>query len=262
MTAAAKPGSRPRVAFAASEAEAAQRALRELHELYGRVAPHDADIIVPLGGDGFMLETLHRFVASGKPIFGMHRGSVGFLMNSYRPEGLYERLAAAQPVQLHPLEMTARREDGRSHRAIAFNEVSLLRESRQAAKLRISVDGVVRLEELMADGILLSTPVGSTAYNLSAHGPIIPLGAGILALTPISAFRPRRWRGALLPHDARVKIEALETDKRPVSAVADFTEVRDVVSVEIHENRDIAMTVLFDREANLEERVLKEQFFS
>ena len=205
---------------------------------------------------------MHRFVGSGLPIFGMHRGSVGFLMNPYRLDGLRERLAAAQPVALHPLDMTAWQEDGRRHRAIAFNEVSLLRESRQAAKLRVSVDGVVRLEELMADGILLATPVGSTAYNLSAHGPIIPLGAGVLALTPITAFRPRRWRGALLPHGARVKIEALETDKRPVSAVADFTEVRDVLSVEIHENRDIAMTVLFDREANLEERVLKEQFLS
>ena len=162
----------------------------------------------------------------------------------------------------HPLEMTAWQEDGSHRGAIAFNEVSLLRESRQAAKLRVSVDGVVRLEELLADGILLSTPVGSTAYNLSAHGPIIPLGAGVLALTPISAFRPRRWRGALLPHGARVRIEALETDKRPVSAVADFTEVRDVIRVDIHENRDIAMTVLFDIEANLEERVLKEQFLS
>ena len=182
-------------------------------------------------------------------------------MNSYRLDGLYERLAVAQPVELHPLEMAAW-QNGTCRRAIAFNEVSLLRESRQAAKLRVSVDGVVRLDELMADGILLSTPVGSTAYNLSAHGPIIPLGAGVLALTPISAFRPRRWRGALLPHGARVGIDALETVKRPVSAVADFTEVRDVTRVEIHENRDIAMTVLFDHEANLEERVLKEQFLS
>ena len=157
--------------------------------------------------------------------------------------------------------MTARR-NGASQRAIAFNEVSLLRETRQAAKLRVRVDGIVRLDELMADGILLATPVGSTAYNLSAHGPIIPLGAGVMALTPISAFRPRRWRGALLPHGVRVKIDALESDKRPVSAVADFTEVRDVVGVEIHENRDIAVTVLFDNEANLEERVLKEQFLS
>jgi NAD+ kinase len=252
----------PRVAFVASESEAAQLALHELRQRYGTIEPQDADIIVPLGGDGFMLETVHRFVASGLPIFGMHRGSVGFLMNSYRLDGLTERLAAAQPVVLHPLEMIASQEEGGPHRAIAFNEVSLLRESRQAAKLRISVDGVVRLEELMADGILLSTPVGSTAYNFSAHGPIIPLGAGILALTPISAFRPRRWRGAILPHGARVKIEALETDKRPVSAVADYTEVRDVVAVEIRENRDIAMTLLFDREANLEERVLKEQFLS
>ncbi len=250
------------VAFVASDAEAAQLALRELRARYGAVDPLDADVIVPLGGDGFMLETLHRFVGTGKPIFGMHRGSVGFLMNSYRLDGLYERLAAATPVELHPLEMTAICEHGTACNAIAFNEVSLLRETRQAAKLRISVDGIVRLEELMADGVLLSTPVGSTAYNFSAHGPIIPLGAEILALTPISAVRPRRWRGALLPHGARVRIEALETDKRPVSAVADFTEARDVITVDIHENRDVAMTVLFDHEANLEERVFKEQFLS
>ena len=177
----------------------------------------------------------------------MHRGSVGFLMNAYRPDGLVERLAAAQPVVLHPLEMNTVDEQGMS---------------RQAAKLRIRVDGVARIEELMADGILVATPVGSTAYNLSAHGPIVPLGAGVLALTPISAFRPRRWRGALLPHQAQVRIEALESDKRPVSAVADFTEARDVVTVDVRENRDIAMTLLFDREFNLEERVLKEQFAS
>jgi NAD+ kinase len=250
------------VAFVASDAEAAQLALRELRERYGTADPQDADVIVPLGGDGFMLETLHRFVGSGKPVFGMHRGSVGFLMNSYRLDGLGERLAAAQPVELHPLEMTARQVDGTVHRAIAFNEVSLLRETRQAAKLRVKVDDVVRLEELMADGILLATPVGSTAYNLSAHGPIVPLGADILALTPISAFRPRRWRGALLPHGVQVRIDALESAKRPVSAVADFTEVRDIVSVEIRENRDIGVTALFDGEANLEERVLKEQFMS
>jgi NAD+ kinase len=255
------PGAK-RIAFVASDADAAQQALTALHRLYGIIDTDSADVVVPLGGDGFMLETLHRFVGTGKPIFGMHRGSIGFLMNPYRPDGLIERLDAAQPVQLHPLEMTTRREDGAEHCAIAFNEVSLLRETRQAAKLQVSVDDVIRLEELMADGILVSTPVGSTAYNLSAHGPIIPLGAGILALTPISAFRPRRWRGALLPHGAHVRINALETDKRPVSAVADFTEVRDVVSVEIHENRDIAMTLLFDREFNLEERVFKEQFLS
>jgi NAD+ kinase len=251
-----------RIAVVAAETDAAQAALGELCSRYPCVIPERAEIIIPLGGDGFMLETLHRFLSKGVPIYGMHRGSVGFLMNPYRPEGLYERLAAAQPVLLHPLEMTARDEHGGHHRALAFNEVSLLRESRQAAKLRIMVDGVVRIDELMADGILVATPVGSTAYNLSAHGPIIPLGAGVLALTPISAFRPRRWRGALLPHEARVRIDALETDKRRVSAVADFTEVRDVVTVEVDENRDIAMTLLFDHDFNLEERVLKEQFAS
>jgi NAD+ kinase len=262
VTAAPDPAYAGRVAFVASEAEAAQQALHELRQIYGTVDPAEAEIIVPLGGDGFMLETLHRFLGRNKPIFGMHRGSVGFLMNSYRADGLCERLATAQPVELHPLDMTAMCEHGNTCRAIAFNEVSLLRETRQAARLRISVDGVVRLDELTADGILLATPVGSTAYNLSAHGPIIPLGAEILALTPISAFRPRRWRGALLPHGARVLIEALDADKRPVSAVADFTEVREVTRVEIRENREISMTLLFDHEANLEERVFKEQFLS
>ncbi len=237
-----------KAAFVASDAEAAQQALSALHHHYGIVDPDIADVIVPLGGDGFMLETLHRFVGSGKPIFGMHRGSIGFLMNAYHPDGLHERLATAQPVVLHPLEMAATCEHGAVCQAIAFNEVSLLRETRQAAKLRISVDGVVRLEELMADGVLVSTPVGSTAYNLSAHGPIIPLGANILALTPITAFRPRRWRGALLRHEARVRIRSPRKRQAPVSAVADFTEARDVVSVDIRENRDIAITLLFDRE--------------
>ena len=252
----------PRIAVVAADTEAAQLAREELCERYSCIPPERAEIIIPLGGDGFMLETLHRFLSRGVRIFGMHRGSVGFLMNPYRADGLIERLAAAQPVVLHPLEMNAVCEQGTKCRAIAFNEVSLLRESRQAAKFQVSVDGVVRIDELMADGILVATPVGSTAYNLSAHGPIIPLGAGVLALTPISAFRPRRWRGALLPHQAKVTIEALETDKRPVSAVADFTEARDVVTVDVRENRDIAMTLLFDREFNLEERVLKEQFAS
>jgi NAD+ kinase len=250
----------PRIGVLAAETEAAQSALAELSARYRCVDPAQAEVVIPLGGDGYMLETLHRFLPQGVPIYGMHRGSVGFLMNPYRADGLFERLALAQPVVLHPLEMVALDLGGIRHRALAFNEVSLLRETRQAAKLRVMVDGVVRIDELMADGILLATPVGSTAYNLSAHGPIIPLGAGILALTPISAFRPRRWRGALLRHEARVRIEALETDKRPVSAVADFTEVRDVVTVEIHENREIAMTLLFDHDANLEERVFKEQF--
>ncbi|MGH7065357.1 MAG: NAD kinase [Stellaceae bacterium] len=250
----------PRIAIVAGEAPAAQQALLELSGRYAQVAPAEAEIIVTLGGDGFMLETLHRFLALRVPIYGMHRGTVGFLMNPYRVDRLLERLAEAQPVVLHPLEMVATCREGATQRALAFNEVSLLRESRQAAKLRVTVDGVLRIDELAADGILVATPVCSTAYNLSAHGPIIPLGAGVLALTPISAFRPRRWRGALLRHDARVRIEALEVEKRPVSAVADFTEVRDVVTVEIRENRDIAPTLLFDHDANLEERVFKEQF--
>ena len=251
-----------RIAAVAADTEVAQQALGELCTRYSCVPPERADIIVSLGGDGFMLETLHRFLSTGLPIYGMHLGSVGFLMNAYRPDGLIERLAAAQPVVLHPLEMIATCERGEICRAIAFNEVSLLRESRQAAKLRVTVDGVVRIEELMADGILVATPVGSTAYNLSAHGPIIPLGAGILALTPITAFRPRRWRGALLRHHAKVRIDALEIDKRPISAVADFTEARDVVTVEIHENRHTKTTLLYDHDYNLEERVLKEQFAS
>jgi NAD+ kinase len=251
-----------RVAFVASDAAAAQAALTELRGEYGTIAPEEAEIIVPLGGDGFMLETVHQFYGKGVSIFGMHRGSVGFLMNPYELKGLGERLATAQPVIFYPLEMTTWDEQGATQTAVAFNEVSLLRETRQGAKLKVSVDGVVRLEELMADGILLSTPVGSTAYNLSAHGPIIPLDAEILALTPISAFRPRRWRGALLSHRAKVRIDCLEVDKRPVSAVADFTEVRDIVSVEIEQKRDVSVTLLFDREANLQERVFKEQFLT
>jgi NAD+ kinase len=251
-----------RVAFVASDAEAAQQALIDLRRSYGTVDPAEAEIVVSLGGDGFMLETLHRFVGTGVPIFGMHRGSVGFLMNPYQLEGLPERLETTQRVTLYPLEMRAIGDSGAVACAMAFNEVSLLRETRQAAKLRISVDSVVRLDDLMADGILLATPVGSTAYNLAAHGPIIPLDAEILALTPISAFRPRRWRGALLHHGAHVRIDALETDKRPVSAVADFTEVRDIAAVEIVEKRNIEMTLLFDRDANLQERVFKEQFLT
>jgi NAD+ kinase len=252
----------PRVAFVASDAEAAQLAFVDLQREYGTIDPAEAEIIVALGGDGFMLETLHRFVNQNVRIFGMHRGSVGFLMNPYRLEGLADRIATAQPVVLHPLEMTTWDEHGTSAKAIAFNEVSLLRETRQGAKLRITVDGVVRLEELIADGILLSTPVGSTAYNLSAQGPIIPLDAQILALTPISAFRPRRWRGALLSHRAKVRIDCLETEKRPISAVADFTEVRDVTAVEIYEKRNVSVTLQFDHDANLQERIFKEQFLT
>ncbi len=250
------------IAFVASDAPAAQEALAELQARYGNPPPEEADVIVALGGDGFMLETLHRYLQRGVPIYGMHRGSVGFLMNGYEAPGLRERLARAELVHIHPLEMRARDKAGAEHVALAINEVSVLRETRQAAKLRITIDGVVRVEELTADGILVATPVGSTAYNLSAHGPIIPLGAGILALTPISAFRPRRWRGALLPHSAQVRFDILEADKRPISAVADYTEVRDVLSVAVRETREVTLSMLFDPEHNLEERVLKEQFLS
>jgi len=250
------------VAFVATDTEAAQSALAELARRYKPSPPETADIIVALGGDGFMLETLHRYLDRHVPIYGMHRGTVGFLMNEFRPDGLIERLARAQPVTLHPLEMNAHAKNGRCYTALAINEVSLLREARQAAKIRVSVDGIVRLDELMGDGVLVATPVGSTAYNLSAHGPIIPLAGGVLALTPITAFRPRRWRGALLPHGAKVAFEILEADKRPVSASADFTEIRDVVAVETRQNRDIAFTLLFDPEYNLDERVFKEQFLA
>jgi NAD+ kinase len=250
------------IGFEASDALAAQEALGDLRQRYKSVPPEKAEIIVALGGDGFMLETLHKHLQRGVPIYGMHRGSVGFLMNSYSPDGLEERLARAKPVRVHPLGMTARDQGGKEQSALAINEVSLLRQTRQTAKLRVSVDGLSQIDELMADGILVATPVGSTAYNLSAHGPIIPLGAGILAMTPISAFRPRRWRGALLPHTAEVRFDILEADKRPVSATADFTEIRDVASVTVRERREIALTMLFDPEHNLEERVLKEQFLS
>ena len=246
----------------ASDAGAAQAALAELQATYGRTPPETAAVIVALGGDGFLLETLHRYRERGVPIYGMNRGSAGFLLNAYEPDGLAERLDRAVPVRIHPLEMRAEDVQGRIEAAIAFNEVSLLRRARQTAKIRVSVDDVVRLDELVADGVLVATPVGSTAYNFSAHGPVIPLGAGVLALTPISAYRPRRWRGALLPHTAQVRFDVLEADKRPVSAVADFTEVRDVLSVTVRERRDIELTLLFDPEHNLEERVLKEQFLS
>ena len=249
-------------AFLASEAPQAQAALAELTQRYGSAPPEEADVIVALGGDGFMLETMHRLRERPVPFYGMHRGSVGFLMNGYSPEDLPRRIADAGAVRIHPLAMTAQDSAGREHRALAINEVALLRQRRQAAKLRIIVDEIVRLEELMADGALVATPVGSTAYNLSVHGPIVPLGANLLALTPISAFRPRRWRGALLPHSARIQFEVLEAEKRPVSATADYTEVRDVISVSVRETRDVQLTLLFDPEHNLEERVFKEQFLS
>jgi NAD+ kinase len=249
-----------RIAFVASDDASARAAKRRLAKRYANVAPDSAEIIVALGGDGFMLQTLHRFMRQGVPIYGMNRGSVGFLMNQYRESGLLKRLASATPAVLHPLRMQAVDRAGRKHAALAVNEVSLLRQTRLAAKIRIDVDAKVRVKELICDGVMLATPAGSTAYNLSAHGPILPLKAGILALTPISGFRPRRWRGALLPRAAAVRFEILESDKRPVSATADATEVRNVLSVEVREAPEIALTLLFDAEHNLEERILSEQF--
>jgi NAD+ kinase len=237
----------------------AQEALSELRARYGDAGPDEADTVVALGGDGFMLQTLHAFTGKGKPIYGMNRGTVGFLMNEYHQGDLLERLAAAERAVIHPLKMTAHTPSDVVE-ARAFNEVSLLRETRQAAKIRILVDGKPRISELICDGVLVATPAGSTAYNLSAHGPILPIDADLLALTPISAFRPRRWRGALLPHRAKVRFEILESAKRPVSAVADDFEVRDVTAVDVAEDRAISMTMLYDAGHNLDERILAEQF--
>ena len=251
-----------RLAFVASERPEAQDARARLAARYGETPLHEAQVIVALGGDGFMLETLHAQIDSRTPIYGMNWGTLGFLMNEYSEDHLLERINAAEHAVVHPLRMVAADVHGGLHRALAFNEVSLLRQTRQTAKLRISIDSKVRLAELSCDGALVSTPAGSTAYNLSAHGPIIPLDAQVLALTPISAFRPRRWRGALLAHTAKVKFEVLEGDKRSVSAVADNFEVRDVVEVHVSEDRDLALCMLFDAGRSLEERVLAEQFSS
>jgi NAD+ kinase len=248
------------IAFVASDTASAQKARGQLVRRYGDALPEIADVIVALGGDGLMLSTLQRFMNSGKPIYGMHRGTVGFLMNEFSEDNLTERLAAAQVSVIHPLIMHARDAAGRVHRHRAINEVSLFRQSYQAARLRILVDGKERLAELVADGILLSTPAGSTAYNLSVQGPIIPIDAPLLALTPISPFRPRRWRGALLPNGAQVTIEVREASKRPVAAVADHDEVRSVRSVEISMDHSTAMHMLFDPGHSLDERILREQF--
>jgi NAD+ kinase len=245
------------VAAATIQAEAARD---RLAGRYGDVPVETADTIVALGGDGVMLETQHRFLGQNRRIYGMNCGSVGFLMNEFREEALPERVAEAQEAVLHPLRMRAITGAGLVREALAINEVSLLREVRQAAKIRILVDGRVRLPELICDGILVATPAGSTAYNLSAHGPIVPLGANLLPMTPISAFRPRRWRGALLPATAEVLFEILEGSKRPVAAVADYTEVRDVASVAVAEDRSVSLTMLFDPDHSLSERIIAEQF--
>lgn len=244
----------------ASDNPDAQEALRKLKDKYRCVSPDDANVIVTLGGDGFMLQTLHDHLHRNLPIYGMNLGSVGFLMNEYREDNLLERLEKAEVATIHPLLMRAITTDGKEVKALAINEVSLLRQTRQTAKLRLVVDGKVRIPELICDGIIVASAAGSTAYNLSAYGPIIPITADLLALTPISAFRPRRWRGALLPLSAHIQIQVLESDKRPVSAVADNVEIRDVVTVDVKEDRTIEMKMLFDAGHSLEERILAEQF--
>ncbi len=249
-----------RIAFAAAATEIAAAAQARLTALYGHADLREAEVIVALGGDGLMLECLHRALGAARPVYGMNCGSVGFLMNEYQEADLPGRIARAQSSLLHPLRMHAVTAAGAVEEAVALNEVSLLRQLRQAAKIRITIDHRERLAELICDGVLISTPAGSTAYNLSAHGPIIPLTANLLPLTPISAFRPRRWRGALLPSTAEVLFEVLEPDKRPVAAVADFTEVRNVVSVAVSEDRSIGALVLFDPDRALNERIITEQF--
>lgn len=248
------------IAFIASSAPEAQSALKALSERYGNAEPAKADRIVALGGDGLMLQALHKFIDTGIPIYGMNRGTVGFLMNEYREDRLLERLDAAQTTTIHPLVMTAHCGDGSEHTANAFNEVSLLRQSYQAAQLKILIDGKVRLQELICDGVLVATSVGSTAYNLSAHGPILPVNAPLLALTPISPFRPRAWRGALLPDHSHVRIEIQDPGKRPVNAVADHTEIKSVHAVEIVQSRDKSSVMMFDPDHSWDERILTEQF--
>jgi NAD+ kinase len=252
--------SAPRIHFAASQRPAAQQALQSMLRRYGQHDVGSADVIVALGGDGWMLDTLHGRYADRLPVYGMHRGTVGFLMNEYSEDDLPARLNAAVRAVIHPLEMKALRVNGETAILLAINEVSLLRQTSQTAKLRILVDGRERLAELAADGILVATPAGSTAYNLSVHGPILPIGSNLLALTPISPFRPRRWRGALLRQDAEVTIEVTEPDIRPVAASADTQEVREVARVDIREDRSKPLTMLFDEGHALDERILREQF--
>lgn len=249
-----------KIHFIHSTATEAQEAYKSLVTLYGQSEIAEAEIVVALGGDGTMLEALHDTIGYNVPVYGMNRGSVGFLMNPYQTEGLIDKIKNAQRHDVHPLAMKATDGNGKIFDGLAFNEVSLLREVRQAAKIRISIDNVERLPELICDGVLVATPAGSTAYNLSAHGPIIPLSSDVLALTPISAFRPRRWRGALLPSHISIRFDILESGKRPVSATADNFEVRNVKSVEITQEKSITKTVLFDADHSLEERILKEQF--
>jgi NAD+ kinase len=254
--------SEPRIACVASSSAAARAAQAELAARYELVDPDDCDVIVALGGDGLLLHAIHELLQLGRPIFGMNRGTVGFLMNQYRPGGLVERIAAATPISVHPLRMEATFSDGHRDHALAFNEVAVTRLSAHSANIRLLIDGVERMAMFMGDGLIVATAAGSTAYNLSAHGPIIPLGSNLLAVTPVSPFRPRRWRGALVPHTAEIVVENLDADKRPLAATADFHELFHVVSVTIREDTSTTAQLLFDADHSLEERIIAEQFLS
>lgn len=249
-----------KIAYFASGKPRAQKALEELKSLYGECDPLDAEAVVVLGGDGTMLRALHKHQDSDTPIFGMNLGTLGFLLNPYSADDLPQRIEAANKFTIHPLRMEATDKDGKTHSEIAFNEVSLLRETHNSAKIKILVNGQERISELVCDGILVSTPVGSTAYNSSAGGPIIPLDANVLPVTPISAFRPRRWPGALVSNKCEIKLEILKAVERPVSVTADATEIRDVKEVVIRESRSISNTILYDPDNPLEERIFQEQF--
>lgn len=250
----------PKIHFVATQQNGAEDVAAALGERYGSFPLEDAEVIVALGGDGFMLRTLHRHLPSGLPVYGMKLGDVGFLMNRFREEDLYERLREANIVSLNPLRMIAVTEGGGESTALAINEVALLRQVNQAAHIRVLVNGSEKVENLVCDGVLVATAAGSSAYNLSVQGPILPLGTEALALTPISPFRPRRWRGAVLPSTARIRFEVLDCYKRPVAATADASEIRNVLSVDVYEDKDISLQLMFDPDHSLEQRILDEQF--
>jgi NAD+ kinase len=258
----APPHTDLKIAFTVSDSPAAQAALSDLRQRYDDVGTGQCDVIVALGGDGLLLHTMHDYIGLGRPIFGMNRGTVGFLMNAYRPEGLRARLAEAKPLRIHPLELIATRTDGTTSRAIAFNEVAVTRHSGQSVHLRVCIDGVERLAVFVGDGMIVATAAGSTAYNLSAHGPIIPLASGLLAVTPVCPFRPRRWKGALVPHTAHIRLDNLDPQTRPVAATADFVELFDVSTVTVQEDSSTAVELLFDPDHSLEERIIAEQFLT